>query len=43
MIEIVTTDDIKHLFSEIEKINERTKQHTIDIKMLKKELKEVRK
>jgi len=28
MIEIIEPEDIKHLFSRVEEINERTKKHT---------------
>ncbi|KKN62654.1 hypothetical protein LCGC14_0509150 [marine sediment metagenome] len=39
MIQIIEPKDIQWLVSEIEKINERTKIHTLDIRELKKQMK----
>jgi len=41
MIKLIIEEDIKDLFSVWDKINERTKKHTLDIKALEKRVKEL--
>ena len=42
MIQLVTGNDLKDIFSDIEKINDRTKIHTKQIQELKREIKELK-
>ena len=43
MIQLVTIEDVKDLFSAWEKINDRTKIHTTQIRELQREVKELKK
>ena len=43
MIQLVETKDVEYLFVKLGEINERTKKHTINIRILERELKELKK
>ena len=43
MIELIELEDMKHIFLDYDKLNERTKIHTKQIQELQRELRELKK
>lgn len=43
MIQLIEADDVKYIMSNIDKINDRTKRHTEQIREIQKRCKEVEK